>query len=267
MNLFHHLQRQAAFSRATFGPAVRTLGIIEHIKSELTEIKDAPSSGGRSKEWVDVALLAFDGLLRSCREELSTPKTGTANNAMIAERACRLFQDKQCENEMRIWPDYRTVSEDAAINHQTDLPRKFTGPVSGQVKAGDVPPVWGDISAALAARDAEPKKTEKAAIRKALESASENHNQIYRAIEAFGDALSPLQQGIKGRGLSATELIEGLHDLTIKHGDLPVSFSKIKRGEKPVRAVFAIDQKGNRIDPLAANFMGLNEPATLFEIT
>jgi hypothetical protein len=38
MNLIEHLTRQIAFSRATFGPAERTAGVIDHIRKELVEI-------------------------------------------------------------------------------------------------------------------------------------------------------------------------------------------------------------------------------------
>lgn len=117
MDLYHHLQRQAAFSRATFGPGSRTKGVSDHIRKELVEIEEAPSAGERSKEWTDVAILALDGLLRSCRDQLSDPKFGTATNAQIADMACRLIREKQEQNELRIWPDWRAISEDKAIEH------------------------------------------------------------------------------------------------------------------------------------------------------
>jgi hypothetical protein len=42
---------------------------------------------------------------------------GVPNNSEIADMACRLIREKQEENEMRDWPDWRTMSEDEAIEH------------------------------------------------------------------------------------------------------------------------------------------------------
>ncbi len=117
MDLLQHLARQAAFSRATFGPGPRTKGVCDHIKKEMEEIELAETDAERTKEWVDVAILGLDGLLRACREQLSGPNTGTANNTEIAALATRLIREKQEENEMRDWPDWRTMSADKAIEH------------------------------------------------------------------------------------------------------------------------------------------------------
>lgn len=117
MDLYEHLRRQAAFSRATFGPTPRTKGVSDHIRKELVEVETASSAAERSKEWTDVAILGLDGLLRSCREQLSGDNMGVANNSEIATMACRLIREKQDENEMRDWPDWRTMSADKAIEH------------------------------------------------------------------------------------------------------------------------------------------------------
>jgi dATP/dGTP pyrophosphohydrolase len=117
MDLYHHLQRQAAFSKATFGPGPRTKGVTDHIKKELDEIASANNAVERSKEWVDIVLLGLDGLLRSCREQSSGVNIGIANNREIAYHACRLIREKQEENEMREWPDWRLQSPDHAIEH------------------------------------------------------------------------------------------------------------------------------------------------------
>ena len=37
-DMIAHLTRQAAFSRATFGPGARTKGVIDHVKKELAEV-------------------------------------------------------------------------------------------------------------------------------------------------------------------------------------------------------------------------------------
>lgn len=117
MDLRQHLSRQAAFSRATFGPYERTKGVSDHVRKELVEIEEATDAAGRSREWTDVVLLGLDGLLRSCREQCSSPNMGVPNNSEIADMACRLIREKQEENEMRDWPDWRTMSEDEAIEH------------------------------------------------------------------------------------------------------------------------------------------------------
>ena len=117
MDLRQHLGRQAAFSRATFGPGPRTKGVSDHIRKELIEIQDAPTTALRSKEWVDVVILALDGLLRSCRDQVVGHHMGTANNSEIADMACRLIREKQEQNEMRDWPDWRTADPEKAIEH------------------------------------------------------------------------------------------------------------------------------------------------------
>lgn len=117
MDLRQHLSRQAAFSRATFGPDPRTKGVSDHIRKELIEVQDAANAAERSKEWTDVAILGLDGLLRSCREQLSSPNMGVPNNSEIADMACRLIREKQEENEMRDWPDWRTADPEKAIEH------------------------------------------------------------------------------------------------------------------------------------------------------
>lgn len=56
------MESQAEWSKETFGPGKRTGGICKHIRKELKEIEEAPTD---LKEWVDVLLLALDGVWRS----------------------------------------------------------------------------------------------------------------------------------------------------------------------------------------------------------
>jgi hypothetical protein len=56
------LETQAAWSKRTFGDRERTAGILKHIEKELDEIRANPKD---ATEWIDVALLAFDGAWRS----------------------------------------------------------------------------------------------------------------------------------------------------------------------------------------------------------
>lgn len=92
-----HLERQRQWSRATFGPSPRTLGVIEHIKEELEEIEAAPFD---VEEWADVLILAFDGAWRAGHEPA---------DIIAAVKA------KQARNKNRTWPDWRHESTDHKI--------------------------------------------------------------------------------------------------------------------------------------------------------
>lgn len=98
-DLIDHINRQRKFSITTFGPENRTKGIINHIKKELKEIEETPDD---IEEWIDVAMLAFDGAWR-------TGKTSFE----IAE-AFRLKLEK---NMKRDWPDWRSSDPEKAIEH------------------------------------------------------------------------------------------------------------------------------------------------------
>ncbi len=97
-----HLARQRAFSERTFGPGLRTEGIIDHIRKELREISADPTD---VEEWVDVVILAFDGAWRAGHEP----------QAIIDAIAA-----KQARNEARTWPDWRTTDPGRAIEHVRD---------------------------------------------------------------------------------------------------------------------------------------------------
>lgn len=112
-DLVAHLLRQRAFSRATFGPGMRTKGVADHIRKELIEIEGDPRD---LMEWVDVILLGLDGLWRAA-EATETP---------IA-LAVSMIEAKQSKNERRAWPDWRTADPDKAIEH-IDLARVTPGP-------------------------------------------------------------------------------------------------------------------------------------------
>lgn len=94
-----HLRRQRAFSEQTFGPSVRTAGVVDHIRKELCEIEADPSD---ISEWIDVVILALDGAWRA----------GYAPEEIIAALVA-----KQDKNEARAWPDWRTAPVDKAIEH------------------------------------------------------------------------------------------------------------------------------------------------------
>jgi len=94
-----YFARQIEWSRETFGPALRTHGVIDHIRKELTEIEADPHD---LSEWIDVVILAMDGFWR--------------HGGSAADLMPRLLA-KQQKNMARSWPDWRTMSEDQAIEH------------------------------------------------------------------------------------------------------------------------------------------------------
>lgn len=101
-DLERHITRQIIWSRKTFGPGRRTLGVIDHIRKELNEIEADPED---VSEWIDVLILALDGAWRAGFTPLE-----------IIEA----LEAKQARNEARRWPDWRTVGEDRAIEHERD---------------------------------------------------------------------------------------------------------------------------------------------------
>lgn len=94
-----HLQRQREFSERTFGPGTRTSGVIDHIRKELREIEADPSD---ITEWIDVVILALDGAWRA---------------GYLPDQIIDALRTKQARNEARVWPDWRTVDPDRAIEH------------------------------------------------------------------------------------------------------------------------------------------------------
>lgn len=102
-DLTAHLYRQRDWSRKTFGPGMRTKGVIDHIRKELVEIEAEPAD---LREWIDVVILALDGAWRS----------GHSPAEIVSALAA-----KQRRNEERKWPDWRTQSLDRAIEHVREI--------------------------------------------------------------------------------------------------------------------------------------------------
>lgn len=94
-----HLERQRAFSLATFGPGPRTAGVLDHLRKELVEVEADPDD---ASEWADLVILACDGALRR----------GIAPRDLLDA-----ILAKQERNEGRTWPDWRTAPVDRAIEH------------------------------------------------------------------------------------------------------------------------------------------------------
>lgn len=142
MDMLAHLTRQAAASRLSFGPGPRTEGVLKHIETEIAEVRKEADQlrslldrhekpplalvenmlDAISGEWVDIAILGLDGLLRSCREYLEMqPRPAFASQHVthdeVAAEAVRRLVAKQAKNELRNWPDWRQASPDAPIEH------------------------------------------------------------------------------------------------------------------------------------------------------
>lgn len=135
---FHeHLARQCAVGREKFGPGERRLGVPDHIRKELEEIEKEDTVTGRATEWVDVAILGMDGLLRAVRsmlrenlkrdevdvgtfeDEFGTVLAfdGEPTNDFVAAVAVEMLRNKQNKNELRDFGNWREKSEDEAIEH------------------------------------------------------------------------------------------------------------------------------------------------------
>jgi hypothetical protein len=98
------LDSQREFSTKAFGPGRRTGGVLDHIRKELDEVQDHPTD---LLEWVDVVILALDGAWRAGHEP---------------EAIIKAYHSKMEANRARIWPDWRELSEDVAIEHDRSHP-------------------------------------------------------------------------------------------------------------------------------------------------
>jgi hypothetical protein len=103
-DLIEYIARQRRWSAATFGPGLRTKGVIEHIRKELAEIEAAPTD---LAEWCDVVILGLDGAWRA---------------GYTPEQIAHALEAKQAVNRGREWPSWRAASEDHAIEHDRTRP-------------------------------------------------------------------------------------------------------------------------------------------------
>lgn len=94
-----YIDRQRAWSEATFGPGLRTEGILQHLEKEHDEVRADPTDLG---EWVDLMILALDGAWRAGHE----PK-----------EILEALYAKQERNLAREWPDWREFDQGQAIEH------------------------------------------------------------------------------------------------------------------------------------------------------
>jgi hypothetical protein len=116
MTFVEYLTRQILFSVRTFGLGPRTNGVVDHIRKEISELLDEPPET-RHEEWVDVVILALDGLWRSLVYESGDFDPERAVAGEVARRAVAEIERKLGLNESRKWPDWRTAAPDRAIEH------------------------------------------------------------------------------------------------------------------------------------------------------
>lgn len=100
--LAEFIGRLNLWSVQTFGPGPRAAAILDHLGKELAEIAAAPQS---VEEWVDAAMLALDGAVRS----------GASPSDVAAALVAKLKV-----NQARSWPDWRTAEPGRAIEHNRD---------------------------------------------------------------------------------------------------------------------------------------------------
>lgn len=101
-DLIAHLLNQQEFSIRTFGPpgeGQKPEGVVAHLKKEIQELEHNSKD---KTEWIDVAILAFDSLI----------KLGAS-----PEEIASLLVAKQIHNEQRKWPDWRKTDLSKAIEH------------------------------------------------------------------------------------------------------------------------------------------------------
>ncbi len=88
---------------------------MDHIRKELDEVARCPNALEVAGEWVDVVILALDGLTRALQAAGDGPD-------QAAEDAVQMIRLKQSSNERRDWPDWRTADPDRAIEHVRPTP-------------------------------------------------------------------------------------------------------------------------------------------------
>jgi hypothetical protein len=84
--------------------------VVDHIRKELIEVLDETSPNGAAQDWVDVVILALDGLTRCL-------VANQEDYDRVPRMTCQMIEAKQNRNEQRDWPDWRTAPADKAIEH------------------------------------------------------------------------------------------------------------------------------------------------------
>ncbi|NBT32736.1 MAG: DUF550 domain-containing protein [Rhodobacteraceae bacterium] len=122
-----HLIRQMVFSRATFGPGERREGVLDHMNKEIAEVRE---SKGEASEWVDLVILALDGLTRRLWDASGYSKSADD----VAEEAVRMIVGKQGRNERQaavqvkplVWIKTNYISTDDDGGPMEGVPRSLS---------------------------------------------------------------------------------------------------------------------------------------------
>lgn len=122
---------------AAYGPGKRTEGTLDHIRKELVEIEKDPSD---PIEWVDVILLALNGLMRLDYD----------GDAII-----QFIRAKMAKNALRDWPDWTKQDPNKAITH-TKSQAEIAARKAYELHADNHPtihsnrfPTWEELDPAL----------------------------------------------------------------------------------------------------------------------
>jgi len=92
---------------------------------EYEQSMAAPTTpNARANEWVDVVILALDGLTRAVRANFENPPTMSpmvphtpTADEVAREAVYRILAKQHGKNELRDWPDWRTADPNKAIEH------------------------------------------------------------------------------------------------------------------------------------------------------
>ena len=91
---------------AEFGSLETT---VSNIRSLLSEARPDEIC---LQQWLKVCLLAFEGAFGCLKDRVATDS--------IPNVVAAVFEQKHVRNANRSWPDFRTLSEDVAINHSSE---------------------------------------------------------------------------------------------------------------------------------------------------
>ena len=102
-----YLERQIAFSRASFGPGKRRESTIASIREQLAAIEDGQPPNAA---WTNILILAVEGLWRNGAYPMppimDTPKA--AENVIYSLLRQQAENEYLAEKDPRDWPDWRT---------------------------------------------------------------------------------------------------------------------------------------------------------------
>ncbi len=105
MNFTNRLSRVVRWGRETHGEGDKQERLLNHIALEIEEVRE---SEGSPTEWVDLVILALDGLTRSY---------GDVTPLIAATKAAEEIERKWDKNTTRDWPDPKKHPDDKPMEH------------------------------------------------------------------------------------------------------------------------------------------------------